>query len=202
MLTDKWPTTIHQANASIIPTTVAFIDIDQFVPEAAKMPLDEIGEQLRTMYNLAYLSATRFDGNLLHTAGDGLLLVFWEGNQKYACLQACIQLLLAVEAYQLEPLINAQRLRVGVAAGDLVWSIWGPSRLAVNGPAVNLASRLQHRAANGCILFTSDVFHSLPNSEAGKANHKGIMTLHGIETPIDCWEYRPCNAFVPNRSQL
>jgi len=122
-------------------------------------------------------------GRVVKSAGDGMIIEF---ESAVSAVQA------AVEIQQRMANRRAARpagpdmvLRIGITLGDLV--IAGPD---VFGDGVNIAARLEAKAAPGSILISGDVFNQLDGSACAAFEDEGESRLHNIARPIRIHRWR------------
>lgn len=151
----------------------------------------------------------RFEGKVLKTIGDALLMYFPSAVKAVACAKE-IQASLAEQARHLAP-EDVLFHRIGVHLGDVFFN--GSD---VMGDGVNVAARLQSEAQPGGICMSHTVFDVVKNPLGLKAlelvpkklkNIPGSMMVYQIP-PIDPtpytaqWELEPTDEVDANASEL
>lgn len=122
-----------------------------------------------------------YQGTITRSMGDALLAIFGMPQaQEHHALRACQAALAMVQSSR----ANGITLRVGIHAGEIVAGV--PDKFtkeqSVYGPAVHLASRLEHMAQPGEICITESTFRLV--QAACEARSLGHQDVKGFPRPI------------------
>lgn len=159
----------------IKPSTLAaivFTDVESFT---TKMEADEKHtlSLVRRDFQIMQQVCQQFEGQVLKSLGDGLLMSFTSAERAVSCAVE-IQTQLATAAVNL-PTGDVLKHRIGIHVGDVEF-VDGD----VLGSGVNIAARLQKEAPAGGICLSRTVYEvvksrlSLPVLDAGLRSLKGI----------------------------
>ncbi|WP_283810400.1 adenylate/guanylate cyclase domain-containing protein [Bradyrhizobium guangdongense] len=123
----------------------------------------------------------QFQGTITRSMGDALLAIFGMPQaQEDHALRACQAALAMIQSSH----ANGITLRVGIHAGEIVAGL--PDKFtkeqSVYGPAVHLASRLEHMAQPGEICITESTFRLV--HAACEARSMGHQDVKGFPRPI------------------
>ncbi|MBW4683074.1 MAG: CHASE2 domain-containing protein [Microcoleus vaginatus WJT46-NPBG5] len=122
----------------------------------------------------------RFEGEVLKSTGDGLLMYFSSATQATTCaIEIQTTLLKTVSLPPAEKLLH----RIGIHLGDILFS-----DSDVMGTGVNIAARLQAEAEPGGILISQTVYEVVKNSLSLEVSDLGERTLKNIPNPIRVYQ--------------
>jgi class 3 adenylate cyclase len=142
-----------------------------------KRTLDLIHRDFQIMTQLCH----KFDGKVLKTLGDGLLMYFVSAAKAVEC--ACeIQKVLAQTVAKLSP-GEALTHRIGIHFGDVFFS-----GTDVVGTGVNIAARLQTEAPPGGICISQTVYEVVKNNLSLQVTYMGSRKLKGIQEPLPLYQ--------------
>jgi TolB-like protein/class 3 adenylate cyclase/Tfp pilus assembly protein PilF len=161
--------------------TILSIDIAGF---SRASELDEIAaaRNVRDLRRLAADAAETHNGRIFNTAGDGLMLEFPTVADGVA---AALDIAEKAEAAQGMP-----PLRMGLHVGDVTVLANGD----LIGAGVNIAARVQQRAAPGGILATGDVRNLFAAQAAAQFTRHGAAQLDKMARQVDLFRLtRPAN---------
>lgn len=126
----------------------------------------------------------RYEGQVLKSMGDGLLMYFNSAVQAVSCAQE-IQKTLVRSATCL-PSHQVLYHRIGIHLGDVFFS--GDDVL---GEGVNMAARLQGQAGMNGICISKTVYEVVKNHLSLKADYLGLKPLKGFPEPVDLYQINP-----------
>ncbi|OLP20350.1 molecular chaperone Tir [Leptolyngbya sp. 'hensonii'] len=168
---------------SIVLAAIVFTDVEAFT---AKMLADEqhalalIERDFQRMGELC----DRFEGQVLKSLGDGLLMYFVSAEKAVSCAIE-IQLAFAEMALNL-PIRDILHHRIGIHLGDVEFT--GSD---VMGSGVNLAARLQREAPARGICLSQTVYEVVKGRLPRPAMFMGRRQLKGIPEPVPVYEIAP-----------
>ncbi|MBD2042885.1 CHASE2 domain-containing protein [Microcoleus sp. FACHB-672] len=122
----------------------------------------------------------RFEGEVLKSTGDGLLMYFSSATQATACaIEIQTTFLNTASLPPTEKLLH----RIGIHLGDVLFN-----DSDVMGNGVNIASRLQSKAQPGGILISQTVYEVVKNSLSLEVSDLGERKLKNIPNPIRVYQ--------------
>ncbi|OYQ65261.1 hypothetical protein B9G53_07595, partial [Pseudanabaena sp. SR411] len=163
--------------------TLAAIAFSDVVGFSARMGKDEVytlelvERDFRSMTNWCQ----KFDGKVLKTTGDGLLMYFTSAVQAVACAYA-IQNEFANLAQSL-PSNDVLVHRIGIHLGDVFFNA-----VDVMGNGVNIAARLQAQADVGGICISQTVYDVVKNRLDLEVTYLGELKLKNIQEVIAAYQ--------------
>ena len=163
--------------------TLAAIAFSDVVGFSARMGKDEVHtlelveRDFRSMTNWCQ----KFDGKVLKTTGDGLLMYFTSAVQAVACAYA-IQNEFANLAQSL-PSNDVLVHRIGIHLGDVFFNA-----VDVMGNGVNIAARLQAQAEVGGICISQTVYDVVKNRLDLEVTYLGELKLKNIQEAIAAYQ--------------
>jgi adenylate cyclase len=176
--------------------TVLFCDIRGFTPVAETLAPEEVVELLNHFYDLMVEATFKHDGTLDKFLGDGVMAVFgaplyhpdhaFMAARTALAMQAGIRELSARRVSAGKPPLA---IGIGLNAGEVMAGTVGTSarmEYTVVGDSVNLAARLESRAAPGQILMSGETFARLNGSAHGRC--LGRSPVKGRDGEIETWE--------------
>jgi len=151
---------------------IVFVDIAGFTPRTSSQTREENLRMLRRFDGAVRPLVRAYNGRVVKTIGDAYLLTFRSPTEALLC-SAAIHDKLAESDAEVDP-TERFTVRAAVNVGDV--RIDGGD---VFGEAVNIAARIEGKAAAGEIYFSESVYLSMtksevPNEEVGYAELKGI----------------------------
>jgi class 3 adenylate cyclase len=141
-----------------------------------KRTLDLIRRDFQVMTKLCQ----KFEGKVLKTLGDGLLMYFVSAAKAVDCARE-IQKVLATVA-KLSP-SEALSHRIGIHFGEVFFS-----GTDVVGTGVNIAARLQAEAEPGGICISQTVYEVVKNNLSLQVTYMGSRKLRGIQEPLPLYQ--------------
>jgi adenylate cyclase len=133
-------------------------------------------------------AATRHEGRIVKTMGDGALLEFASPVEAVLC--AIETLNAAKERAQQKSAEDTIALRIGVNLGDLIAGDDGD----ILGDSVNIAVRLEGLADPGGICVSGKVFDELEGKLVLPFEDRGEQRLKNIARPVRVYALRPGDA--------
>ena len=151
---------------------IVFVDIAGFTPRTSAQTRDENLRMLQRFDSVVRPLVRAYDGRVVKTIGDAYLLTFRSPTNALLCSMA-VQDRIAETDRQV-PEADRFAVRAAVNVGEV--RIEGGD---VYGEAVNIASRIEGKAAAGEIFFSESAFLSMtrsevPSEEVGPTELKGI----------------------------
>jgi class 3 adenylate cyclase len=162
---------------------IVFTDVESFTP---RMAADEKGTLalIQRDFRLMEAMCSQYEGQLLKTLGDGLLLYFISAQKAVSCAIE-MQKALAEAATEL-PESDILNHRIGIHLGDVYFN--GSD---VMGNGVNFAARLQTLAPPGGICISQTVFEVVKNCLSMSVTYLGLRKLKGIPEPVPVYTIAP-----------
>jgi class 3 adenylate cyclase/DNA-binding NarL/FixJ family response regulator len=166
---------------------IVFTDVESFTP---KMAADEKHTLalIQRDFQLMTQQCQQFEGKLLKSLGDGLLIYFVSAEKAVAYAIA-IQKALADCAAKL-PQADILHHRIGIHLGDVIFS--GDD---VMGNNVNLAARLQTLAEPGGICLSQTVYDVVKHHLSITPSSLEEQKLKGITDPVLVYRIAPPEGF-------
>jgi len=166
---------------------IVFVDIAGFTPRTSAQTRDENLRMLRRFDGMVRPLVRAYRGQVIKTIGDAYLLTFRSPTDALLCSMA-VQDRIAETDAGVDP-CERFAIRAAVNVGDV--RIEGSD---VFGEAVNIASRIEGKAAAGEIYFSESAFLSMTRSEVPSAE-VGYTELKGIAEKVRLYR-------VPRSSEL
>lgn len=179
---------------TVRPVSVLFADLEGFTTFSEQSPPEEVSAMLDT-YLTAGIPAVRDQGGEVDKLiGDAIMAVFnLRGDQPDHAARA-VRAGLALQGAT-AGIANANpewpRFRVGVNTGPAHVGLVGTAGkrdYTALGDAVNLASRLEGRAAAGQVVIGGDTFRALP--DGSEVEPLGGVQVKGKEAPVEAYLVR------------
>ncbi len=126
----------------------------------------------------------RFNGSVLKTLGDGILMRFTSAQN---AVDAALEIQRTL--FRQSRVLNTNEIlehRIGIHLGDVI-----VTKDDVMGDGVNIAARLQALAHPGAICLSRTVYDVAKGKILIPAKYLGPRTLKGIKDPIMVWEIPP-----------
>jgi len=183
---------------------VLFCDIVEFTPRCERLEAAQIVEQLNIYFSHVDRAFADHRGVIDKRMGDGIMAVFVPRDDidepvAQRAVRSGLDILRHLETCNAELSKRGNepfRIRVGVAAGPLVQGNMGSSvklEYTVIGDVVNLAARLEGKAAHGHVLVPHAILESMPEqARASMAfGERRTITVKGRAEPVDVQDVRP-----------
>ena len=133
-------------------------------------------------------------GRVVDMAGDSVLALFQSAS---GAVQAALAVQSALEGGSAEtPEERRLRVRIGVHLGDVIEKADG----TIYGHGVNVAARLQEKAAAGGVCMSEALYESVQGGLPVAAHFAGRQRLKNIEEPIALWQVLPEGASAADDS--
>ncbi|MCP2729429.1 CHASE2 domain-containing protein [Symplocastrum sp. BBK-W-15] len=162
---------------------IVFTDVESFTK---KMVTDEQHtlELVHRDFQLMNQICQEFEGQILKSLGDGLLMYF-ASVEKAVSSSIAMQKAIATAATNL-PESDILRHRIGIHLGEVFFN--GND---VMGNGVNMAARLQTQAIAGGICLSQTVYDVVKNTIKIDARYGGLRSLKNIPEPVPVYEIPP-----------
>ncbi|MBE9129748.1 MULTISPECIES: AAA-like domain-containing protein [unclassified Coleofasciculus] len=162
---------------------IVFTDVESFT---TKMAADEKHTLTLIQRDFELMSQVcqRFEGHVLKTLGDGLLMYFVSAEKAVLCAVE-IQTAFATAAAQLSER-DVLKHRIGIYLGEVLFS--GND---VMGNGVNVAARLQGEATPGGVCISQTVYDVVKNRLRLPITYMGLRKLRGIQEPMPVYQITP-----------
>jgi class 3 adenylate cyclase/tetratricopeptide (TPR) repeat protein len=185
--------------------TILFADLSGYTSLAASRDPEETHRILGRFFEAVDGAVTRYSGAIERHIGDNVMGVFGapiaHGDDPYRAVKAARDIHRVVAEVSVEIDI-ALEVHIGIAAGTVMASSTGSSLKAaygVVGSPVNLAARLQARAAPGETLISNSVKDAVENLV--ELEPLGEVAIKGLDAPARVWrvigERRTVGAAMP-----
>jgi adenylate cyclase len=155
---------------------IVFVDIAGFTARTSSQTREENLRMLRRFDDVVRPLVRAFEGRIVKTIGDAFLLTFRSPTNALLCSMAIHDRIAETDQQVSEE--DRFLVRAAVNAGDV--RVEGGD---VFGEAVNIASRIEGKAAAGEIVFSESVFLSMTRSEV-PSEEIGLAELKGIEGTV------------------
>ncbi|MDY7013843.1 MAG: AAA-like domain-containing protein [Cyanobacteriota bacterium] len=162
---------------------IVFTDVEAFTPKMAANERHTLTLIQRDFQRMEAI-CQQYEGRVLKTLGDGLLLYFVSAEKAVNCALMMQKALAAAERDL--PEIEILKHRIGIHLGDVYFS--GND---VMGNGVNLAARLQTIAPPGGICISQTVYDTVKHRLAMSATYLGARQLKGLRDPVAVYTISP-----------
>jgi class 3 adenylate cyclase/tetratricopeptide (TPR) repeat protein len=197
--------TIAQDVSERRQVTILFADLSGYTSLAARRDPEETHRILGRFFEAVDSAVTRYGGAIERHIGDNVMGVFGapvaHGDDPYRAVEAARDIHRVVAEVSAEIDIGLA-VHIGIAAGTVMASSTGSSLKAaygVVGSPVNLAARLQARAAPGETLISNSVRDAVENLV--ELEPLGEIAIKGLDAPAYVWrvigERRVIGAAMP-----
>ncbi len=159
---------------------IVFTDVANFTRRVTQDEALTLGLVRRDLEMMGRYCA-KFDGRVIKSTGDGLLMYFSSAVQAVACAVK-VQRILSDSAKKL-PADQILKHRIGIHLGDVFLS-----ETDVLGDGVNIAARLQQQAEPGGICFSQTVYDVVKNRFGLKTTYVGPTELKHIREKIPVYK--------------
>jgi adenylate cyclase len=173
--------------------SIVFVDIAGFTPRTSAQTREENLRMLKRFDGTVRPLVRAYRGQVIKTIGDAFLLTFRSPTDALLCSMALHDLLAETDA-NVDP-CERFTIRAAVNVGDV--RIEGND---VFGEAVNIAARIEGKAAAGEIYFSESVFLSMTRSEVPSAE-VGYTELKGIADKVRLYRV-PRSSEQPQRDNV
>lgn len=162
---------------------IVFTDVAGFSQRSQKDEATTLASLRRDISVMASI-CDRFNGVILKTLGDGVLMRF---SSAQSALDAAIEI--QVTLFRQSRVLRVNEIlehRIGIHLGDVIIT-----NDDVMGDGVNIAARLQALAKPGAICMSRTVYDVAKANPKLQAKYLGPRTLKGIKDPVMVWEIPP-----------
>lgn len=184
------PSRGQRALAAIVVTDAVGFSARMSVDEEKTLQLIHRDLQLMTQ------QCQEFEGQVLKSTGDGLLMYFVSAVQAVSCAIA-IQTALIANAKETEnPSSDSLSHRIGIHMGDVFFN-----NSDVMGNSVNIAARLQTKAQPGGICLSQIVYDLVKVRLTLNADFAGPLKLKNIQDPVSVYHINMADEAEPVSEQ-
>ena len=168
--------------------TVLFCDLAGSTELARRYDAEDMAGILHEYHSRSYKIIERWGGKPLGTQGDGVIACFGlpkaQENDAERCLRAALEISEAISAIRFDDGLRLQS-RIGVATGRLFvrGAVEEPGNVV--GDTLNLASRLQDRAALNSVVLASGTKRLV--EKTARLESIGSHDLKGFSEPVEIW---------------
>ncbi len=182
--------------------TVLFVDIRGFTPLSEKLSAAEVVALLDSFYDTVSQIIFSYDGVVNKFIGDAVLALF--GAPLDLPDAEAMAVKAAVEIQRAMHKLNQQRgepigVGIGISTGEVVVGTVGRKKIRIEytalGDSVNVAERLQGKAAAGEILINLATYQKVSHAEDAFFKEHNVhfdslppMTLKGKARPVEVFE--------------
>jgi class 3 adenylate cyclase/predicted ATPase len=171
--------------------TVLFADLSGFSKLSSELDAEEVHILLNRYFTLLDGLIEGFGGRVDKHIGDAVMAVYGapvaHGNDPERAVRTACEIHTAMHGLSAEVGRKLQA-HIGIASGQVLASGTGSDahrEYTVTGSSVNLASRLQDRAAAGQTLITHAVYREV--ASVADCHRVGEVEAKGFATPIEVW---------------
>ena len=178
--------------------TVLFLDIEGYTRLSEDLPRSTLNAVVERYFSLFLAPIRAEGGDINETAGDGLMIIFQDGESD-AHAAAAVRAALAIR----EQTARANRdpgrnhppivVNIGISSGECdvgTTRFEGPVgerwTFTASGPVTNLAARLGNRATGGQILLAPET--ALRVHDRFSVRSLGLVSLKNLSSPVEVWE--------------
>lgn len=173
--------------------TVLFLDLEDYTRLSASLPEVEVNQIVERMFSSFVDPIHRSNGDINETAGDGLMIIFKEGDVKTNAKNAVKA---AFDIYDMSREINKEiasqrdpiHVNMGINSGTALvgmtrfkGSVDTRMTYTASGPVTNAAARLADYAQGGDILIGEETKKLIDGM--WPIYDRGLTTLKGIDKP-------------------
>lgn len=156
--------------------SIIFTDMVKYTEKVDRLPPDDILELIREYRVLVAAAVGARSGFIVKNQGDAFLVTFDSGTD---AVLASLDLLRGVRLRNVTvPEAKQFELRIGISTGEVAEEDGD-----VFGPPVNIASRVQHEAGTGEVLFTEATARAMNHNEV-RFERRGEFVLKGVPDPV------------------
>ena len=178
--------------------TVLFLDIEDYTRLSEELPREKLNELIEHYFSLYLSDIQAAEGDINETAGDGLMILFQQGNPDEHALSA-VRTALAISMKTTATNSRAREVHaplsvnMGICSGvchvgstqlkGLTGERW---TFTATGPVTNLAARLGDHARSGQVLLSQETAQRVKARFSLK--RAGRVSLKNVSEPVDVWE--------------
>ena len=153
------------------------VDFSARIGENEERTVELIREDIEVMRNLC----AEFDGQVVKSRGDGLMMLFTSAVQAVSCaveIQKCF-----ADRLKTNPKDDRLTHRIGIHLGDVLMSDGDAL-----GDGVNVAARLEEESEPGGICMSQTVYDVVKNRLFLQATKLGELKLRNIAEPVQAYK--------------
>jgi class 3 adenylate cyclase len=178
--------------------TVLFLDIEGYTRLSEDLPRPTLNAVVERYFSLFLAPIRAEGGDINETAGDGLMIIFQDGEPD-AHAAAAVRAALAIRKQTAQANRDPGRthppivVNIGISSGECdvgTTRFEGPVgerwTFTASGPVTNLAARLGNRAAGGQILLAPET--ALRVHDRFLLRSLGLVSLKNLSSPVKVWE--------------
>ena len=178
--------------------TVLFLDIEDYTRLSEELPREKLNELIEHHFSLYLSDIQAAEGDINETAGDGLMILFQQGNPDEHALSA-VRTALAISMKTTATNSRAREVHaplsvnMGICSGvchvgstqlkGLTGERW---TFTATGPVTNLAARLGDHARSGQVLLSQETAQRVKARFSLKK--VGRVSVKNVSEPVDVWE--------------
>jgi class 3 adenylate cyclase len=177
--------------------TVLFADISVYTRLSARLAPDDLDALVERYFGAFLDEIVKHGGDVNETAGDGLMVIFHEGDHARAAVEAAraIHRRAAEIGAELAGRFEPLQMHVGVNTGP---ALLGATKIegragtrwtyTASGMTTNLAARLAGQAGGGEIILSASTAERLGDGMA--LEDRGLRALKNVEHPVRLYRLR------------
>jgi class 3 adenylate cyclase/HAMP domain-containing protein len=178
--------------------TVLFLDVEGYTRLSEKLTREKLNELIERYFSLYIDDIHAEKGDINETAGDGLMILFQEGNpdeHAASAVRAALSIGEKTTAANSEAGGDHPHISVNIGICSGVCHV-GSTRLqgvagerwtfTATGPVTNLAARLGDRAQKEQIFVNSETAERVKGRFF--LENVGLVTLKNVSDPVEVWE--------------
>jgi class 3 adenylate cyclase len=178
--------------------TVLFLDIEGYARLSEELPRPALNAVVERYFSLFLAPIRAEGGDINETAGDGLMIIFQDGESG-AHAAAAVRAALAIREQTTWANHDPGRshppivVNIGISSGECdvgTTRFEGPAgerwTFTASGPVTNLAARLGNRAGGGQILLAPET--ALRVRDRFLLRSLGLVSLKNLSSPVEAWE--------------
>ena len=167
--------------------TLAFVDLVDSTAFATRLDPEDLRDVLNGFQAAVAEAVARFDGEVVHVEGDGVLACFgWPSAHEDDAERAVRASLAAMDAVGRLPVAGGEPLlcRIGIATGTVV-AVQEVGGLKIYGDALYLASRLRALGPPGAVVLADATRRGLGDLFVFES--LGVSLPRGFDVPVEVW---------------
>jgi class 3 adenylate cyclase/HAMP domain-containing protein len=178
--------------------TVLFLDIEGYTRLSEELPRQTLNAVVERYFSLFLAPIRAEGGDINETAGDGLMIIFQDGERD-AHAAAAVRAALAIREQTAQANRDPGRthpaivVNVGISSGECdvgTTRFEGPVgerwTFTASGSVTNLAARLGNRATGSQILLAPET--ALRVHDRFLLRSLGLVSLKNLSSPVEVWE--------------
>jgi class 3 adenylate cyclase/HAMP domain-containing protein len=178
--------------------TVLFLDIEGYSRLSEELPRQTLNAVVERYFSLFLAPIRAEGGDINETAGDGLMIIFQDGESS-AHAAAAVRTALVIRELTTQANLDPGRshppivVNIGISSGEcdvgttrFAGSVGERWTFTASGPVTNLAARLGSRAAAGQILLAPETARRVRDHFS--VRNLGPVSLKNLSSPVQVWE--------------